>query len=62
MKKYRSFLHEIFQFLEVKISIYLNRCVFEMYSGFDVNLFKLLEAYVKEENVPIFIVNTVSKI
>ena len=30
MKKYQSFLYENFQFLEVKISIYLNRCVFVM--------------------------------
>ena len=30
MKKYRSFLSENFQFLEVKFSIYLNRCVFVM--------------------------------
>ena len=28
--KYRSFLSENFQFLEVKFSIYLNRCVFIM--------------------------------
>ena len=30
MKKYESFLSEIFQFLEVKFSIYLNRHVFVM--------------------------------
>ena len=30
MKKYQSFLSENFQFLEVKFSIYLNRCVFVM--------------------------------
>ena len=30
MKKYPSFLSENFQFLEVKFSIYLNRCVFVM--------------------------------
>ena len=31
-EKYQSFLSEIFQFLEVKFSIYLNRCVFIMAS------------------------------
>ena len=30
MKKYQSFLCEKFQFLEVKLSIYLNRRVFVM--------------------------------
>ena len=30
MKKYQSFLSENFQFLEVKISIYLNRRVYIM--------------------------------
>ena len=30
MKKYQSFLSEIFQFLEVKFSLYLNRHVFVM--------------------------------
>ena len=30
MKKYHSILSEIFQFLEVKFSIYLNRRVFVM--------------------------------
>ena len=30
MKKYQCFLSENFQFLEVKFSIYLNRCVFVM--------------------------------
>ena len=30
MKKYQSFLSKIFQFLEVKFSIYLNRHVFVM--------------------------------
>ena len=30
MKKYQSFLSKIFQFLEVKFSIYLNRRVFVM--------------------------------
>ena len=29
-EKYQSFLSENFQFLEVKFSIYLNRCVFIM--------------------------------
>ena len=29
-EKYQSFLSENFQFLEVKFSIYLNRCVFVM--------------------------------
>ena len=29
-EKYQSFLSEIFQFLEVKCSIYLNMCVFVM--------------------------------
>ena len=29
-EKYQSFLSEKFQFLEVKFSIYLNRCVFGM--------------------------------
>ena len=30
MKKYRSFLSQNFQFLEVKFSLYLNRRVFVM--------------------------------
>ena len=30
MKKYQSILSENFQFLEVKFSIYLNRCVYVM--------------------------------
>ena len=30
MKKYQSFLSENFQFLEVKFSVYLDRCVFLM--------------------------------
>ena len=29
-EKYQSFLSDNFQFLEVKFSIYLNRCVFVM--------------------------------
>ena len=29
-EKYQSFLSENFQFLEVKFSIYMNRCVFVM--------------------------------
>ena len=29
-EKYQSFLSEMFQFLDVKISIYLNKCVFVM--------------------------------
>ena len=33
-EKYQSFLSEIFQFLEVKFSIYLNRHVFIMYKTF----------------------------
>ena len=32
-KKYRSFLSENFQFLEMKSSIYLNRRVFVMYNS-----------------------------
>ena len=32
MKKYQSFSSENFQLLEVKVSIYLNRRVFVMYS------------------------------
>ena len=32
-EKYQSFLSENFQFLEVKCSIYLNRCVFVMPAG-----------------------------
>ena len=31
-ENYKSFLSEKFQFLEVKFSIYLNRCVFVMHS------------------------------
>ena len=31
-EKYQNFLPENFQFLEVKFSIYLNRCVFVMYN------------------------------
>ena len=31
-EKYQSFLAESFQFLEVKFPIYLNRCVFIMYT------------------------------
>ena len=30
MKKYQRFLSEIFQFLEVKFSVYLNRRIFVM--------------------------------
>ena len=33
-EKYRSFLSENFQFLEIKFSIYLNRRVFVMYKQF----------------------------
>ena len=33
MKNIRVFLFENFQFLEVKFSIYLNRCVFVMFSN-----------------------------
>ena len=32
-EKYQSFLSENFQFLEMKFSIYLNRCVFVMVRG-----------------------------
>ena len=32
-EKYQSFLSKNFQFLEVKFSIYLNRCVFVMRTG-----------------------------
>ena len=32
-EKYRSFLSENFQFLEVKFSVYLNRHVFVMFSS-----------------------------
>ena len=38
MKKYQIFffyLNDIFQFSEVKFSIYLNRCVFVMYISRD---------------------------
>ena len=35
MKKYQSFLSETFQFLEVKFSVYLNRCVFVMLKDSD---------------------------
>ena len=34
MKNIRFFLSENFQFLEVKFSIYLNRCVFVMLAFF----------------------------
>ena len=33
-EKYQSFLSENFQFLEVKFSIYLNRCVIIMFTRF----------------------------
>ena len=33
-EKYQRFLYENFQFLEVKFSIYLNRCVFVMSNNF----------------------------
>ena len=33
-EKYQSFLSEKFQFLEMKFSIYLDRCVFVMYKQF----------------------------
>ena len=36
-EKYMSFLSEKFQFLEVKFSIYLNRCVFVMALGFCIS-------------------------
>ena len=44
MKNYQSFLFENFQFLEVKFSIYLNRCVFIMWipSLVNVHLFSVL--------------------
>ena len=44
MKNIRVFLSENFQFLEVKFSIYLNRCVFVML----LDVLKLY--YVKNEN------------
>ena len=37
MKKYQFFLSENFQFLEVKFSVYLNRCVFVMIGIYTVN-------------------------
>ena len=36
-EKYQTFLSENFQFLEVKFSIYLNRCVFVMLIRTHVN-------------------------
>ena len=36
-----NFLSENFQFLEVKFSIYLNRCVFVMNSDYDFKLLTL---------------------
>ena len=36
MKNIRVFLSEIFQFWEVKFSMYMNRRVFVMYSGLGV--------------------------
>ena len=42
MKKYRIFLAGNFQFLDVKLSIYLNRLVFVMYLYVDL-LVSLME-------------------
>ena len=44
MKKYQSFSSENFQFLEVKFSIYLNRCVFVMQTNWPVQ-FAVLSSY-----------------
>ena len=41
LKKNQVFFSENFQFLEVKFSIYLNRCVFVMQYIVLVNLFSL---------------------
>ena len=46
MKKYLSFLSEIFQFLEIKFSIYLNRRVFEIQAFF---------FFVKANSVPVIV-------
>ena len=33
-EKYQNFLSEKFQFLEVNVSIYLNRCVFVIFGAY----------------------------
>ena len=54
-KKYQRFLPEKFRFLEVKFSIYLNRCVFVMLAD-DIFLFLIIASDKVVKSFDIFLI------